>query len=122
MTPFCSASLFKPVVSKTQYNCNCYNYSLQLVMLNPDFFEIKISVSVIRINSGYPVFLVLSYVMATHSSPPPTVRAGKLEHSQWLDTRRGTKWPFPLSAQSASNLVQFDLVSKCLHAIREALA
>jgi len=42
-------------------------------MLNPDFFEIRISVSVIRVSG----FLVLSYVIAAHTSPPPTVWAGE---------------------------------------------
>ena len=53
-------------------------------------------------------------------SPPPTVWAGKCKPHQRLDTRRGTKWPFPLSSLSASNLAQFDLVSIRLRVIREA--
>jgi len=67
--------------------------------------------------SGYPVSLVPSYMIATHTSFL-TVWAGERKHHRRPDIRRGTNWPFPLSPPSDSNLAQFDLVS--IHAIREA--
>jgi len=73
-------------------------------MLNPDFFEICISVGVIRIKSGYPVSLVPSYVIAARTSPPPTGWVGGCKHSRRPDIMRGTNWPFPLTPLSVSNL------------------
>jgi len=55
-------------------------------MLNPYFFEIRTSVDVIRIKSGYPVSLVLSYVIATHISTlrlPPFGQVNANPTSGW---------------------------------------